>query len=148
MAPRKRCCLVVSPSSLNLEDGIAIGFCTTMLIASMVDKFGDVMFRRGVAKPFYVMGHRLHHRHFLMLILPLIYSGIAALIVAGYVQIVGSLLWNGLGCTLIIAAACLAADLALDYASATGRRLGVVRHELIYLLIPAYAFADFLRLTI
>jgi hypothetical protein len=89
----------------------------------------------------------LHHRHFLLIILPLIYSGIAALIMAGYVQVVGSLLWNGLGCTLITAAACLAADLALDY-SATERSLGIIRHELIYLLIPAYAFADFLRLTI
>ena len=136
------------PQTLNLADGIAIGFFTVIVIASILDKFGDAMFKRGVAKPFYVLGHRLHHRHFLLVILPLLYSGLGALILSGYVRIVGSLLWTGLASTLVVSVACLATDLALDYRSSTVRSLGLFRHELIYLLIPAYAFAEFLRLVI
>jgi hypothetical protein len=132
----------------TLADGIAIGFFTVIVIASILDKFGDAMFKRGVAKPFYILGHRLHHRHFLMIILPLLYSGLGASIILGYVKIVGRLLWTGLGTTMIVSMACLATDLLLDYRSSGGRKLGLVRHELIYLLIPAYAFAEFLRLVI
>jgi hypothetical protein len=138
----------VLPQTLNLDDGIALGFFTTIIIATIVDKFGDAMFRRGVAKPFYILGHRLHHRHFLMIILPLLYSALAALIMVGYVKIVGSLLWTGLASTLVVAVGCVVTDLVLDYRSSTAKTLGFIRHELIYLLIPAYAFAEFLRLAL
>ena len=136
------------PPSLSLADGITIGFFAMIVIASILDKFGDAMFKRGVAKPFYMLGHRLHHRHFLLVILPLLYSCLAALILGGYVKIVGSLLWTGLATTLFVSMVCLATDLFLDYRSSTGKKLGFIRHELIYLLIPASAFMEFLRLVI
>ena len=103
------------------------------------------MFRRGVAKPFYIRGHRLHHRDFLLVFIPTVYVVLTTLIVAGFVHIVWRLLWTGLGTTLAIAAACLAVDLAVDYVSSNPHRWGVVHHELIYVLIPAFAFLNFLR---
>ncbi len=138
----------VLPLSLNVYDGLAIGFFTTIVIAFVLDKFGNVMFRKGVAKPFYVGAHRLHHRDFLFIVIPIVYAALAFLISTGVVHIVFRLLWTGLGATLAIAAACLAIDLALDYLSTTSFRWGILRHELVYLLIPAFAFSDFLRVVI
>ncbi len=138
----------VTSLGLNLYDGIALGFIATVLIASVLDRFGDMMFRRGVAKPFYILGRRLHHRSMLYVILPFFYASISALILAGYVQIVWGLLWTGIGTTILLAAACTIFDLCLDYATRTRIRQGILHHELIYIVIPAFAFSDFLRLVI
>ena len=133
---------------LNLYDGVALGFVATLLISSFMNRFGDLMFRKGVARPFYVLGRRLHHKHFLLIFLPTAYGILSFLILAGYIRIVWNLLWTGLAGTLVVAGVCLVLDLALDYATKTPHGWGIIHHELVYLLIPAYAFTDFLKIVI
>jgi len=132
---------------LNLSTGIAVGFMATIVIASLVNKFGNLMFRKGVAKPFYIGRYRLHHRTFLLVFLPLAYVSVASLILAGFVQVEWSLLFTGLQSTFVLGVACLAVDLTLDYLRG-GFGRGILRHEFVYLAIPAFAFTDFLKLAL
>ncbi len=135
------------PLAGNMYFGIIVGFFATLAFASALDQFGDEMFRRGVARPFFLGRHRLHHRHFLFIVLPLAYVVLSTLVIAGLVQVESSLLWTGLAGTLSIAGSCLILDLALDYASSS-RGWGFIHHELIYLAVPAFAFSDFLKLAV
>ena len=132
---------------LNLSTGIAVGFLATFIIATLVNKFGNLMFRKGVAKPFYIGRYRLHHRTFLLIFLPAAYTSVAFLILAGYVQVEWNLLLTGLQGTFMLGVACLAFDLSLDYLRG-GIGRGFLRHEFVYLAIPAFAFSDFLRLAL
>jgi len=131
----------------NLKFGMLIGFVATLAIAAVLNRLGDVMFRRGVARPFFVGRYRLHHRRFLFVFLPIGYAILSSLILAGYVQIIWSDFWTGIVSTLVIAASCLLLDLGLDYAHESGG-WGFIHHELIYLAVPAFAFTDFLRLVV
>ncbi len=131
---------------LNLSTGIAVGFLATIIMASLMNKFGNLMFRKGVAKPFYIGRYRLHHRTFLLVFLPMAYISVAFLILAGYVQVEWNLLLTGLQDTFMLGVACLAFDLSLDYLRG-GIGRGFLRHEFVYLAIPAFAFSDFLRLA-
>ena len=133
--------------SLNIYLGLALGFVTTLAVALALNRFGDAMFRRGVARPFFVGRHRLHHRRFLFVVLPAIYVSLAALVLFGFVTVVWSLLWTGLAGTVLIAASCLFLDLALDYSQGSGG-WGFLHHELVYLAVPAFAFSEFLKLAI
>ena len=134
------------PLAANLNFGLVVGFVMTLAIASLLNEFGDVMFRKGVARPFFFGKYRLHHRRFLYVYLPIGYALLSTLILLGYVQIVWGDFWTGIGTTLVIAASCLLLDLAVDYAQDT-RGWGFVHHELIYLAVPAFAFTDFLHLA-
>jgi hypothetical protein len=135
------------PFAGNLHFGLVVGFFATLLIASALNEFGDEMFRRGVARPFFFGRYRLHHRRFLFVFLPVGYSLLSALILLGYVQIVWSDFWTGIAGTLAIAVACLLLDLTVDYARDSGG-WGFIHHELVYLLVPAFAFTDFLRIAV
>lgn len=131
----------------NLQFGMAIGFVATLAFASVLNRFGDFMFRKGVARPFFVGRYRLHHRRFLFVFLPTGYAILSLMVLAGYVEIVWSDFWTGIVSTLVIAASCLLLDLGIDYAE-EGRGWGFIHHELIYLAVPAFAFSDFLRLVV
>jgi hypothetical protein len=131
----------------NLQFGMLIGFVGTLAIAAVLNRFGDMMFRRGVARPFFVGRYRLHHRRFLFVFLPIGYAILSSMILAGYIQIVWSDFWTGILSTLLIAASCLLLDLGLDYAHESGG-WGFLHHELIYLAVPAFAFTDFLHLVV
>jgi hypothetical protein len=135
------------PFAGNLHFGLMVGFVATLAIASALNEFGDEMFKRGVARPFFFGGHRLHHRSFLFIFLPLGYIALSSLILLGYVQIVWNDFWTGIVSTLIIAGVCLLLDLTVDYAKDSGG-WGFLHHELIYLAVPAFAFTDFLRLAV
>jgi len=130
-----------------LQAGILAGFAGTLVLSMVLDRFGDVMFKRGVARPFFFGRYRLHHRRFLFVFLPAGYAMLSTLILAGYIQIVWSDLWTGIGSTMVIGLACLVLDLAVDYARDSGG-WWFVHHELIYLAVPAFAFTDFLRLVV
>lgn len=138
---------MVLPFSGNVDFGVVLGLVTTLVIAFLLNRFGDTMFRKGVAMPFFLGRRRLHHRHFLFYAVPAIYGVLAAMFLAGYITIVWSLFWGGLVSMVVIAVTCLVFDLTIDYVSGGGR-LGFLHHELIYLLVPAYAFTAFLRLAI
>jgi len=134
------------PLAGNLNFGLVVGFVTILAIAALLNEFGDVMFRKGVARPFFFGKYRLHHRRFLYVYLPIGYALLSALIILGCVQIVWSDFWTGMATTFVIAASCLLLDLAVDYAQ-DSRGWGFIHHELIYLAVPAFAFADFLHLA-
>ena len=138
---------MVLPFERNVYFGAAIGLFSILAVAALLNRFGDTMFRKGVAMPFFFGSRRLHHRQFLFYALPTIYAVLAAMFLTGYITIVWSLFWGGLVTTVIIAATCLVFDLVLDYVNGGGR-LGFLHHELIYLVVPAYAFTAFLRLAI
>ena len=135
------------PFTGNVYFGAMVGFAATLVVASLLNQFGNTMFRMRVAMPFFFGRRRVHHRQVLFYFLPAAYSALAALFIAGYVKIVWSLFSPGLMCTLVIAASCLVFDLCLDY-SRGGARLGFLHHERIYLTVPAFAFSSFLRLAL
>ena len=132
---------------VNLQFGMLIGFVATLALAAILNRFGDVMFRRGVARPFFVGRYRLHHRRFLFVFLPIGYAILSLLILAGHIEIIWSDFWTGILSTLVIAASCVLLDLGLDYAHDSGG-WGFMHHELIYLAVPAFAFTDFLHLIV
>jgi hypothetical protein len=134
------------PIEGNVYFGALVGFVATLVIASLLNQFGNTMFRRGVAMPFFFGRRRLHHRQVLFYFLPAAYATLAGLFLAGYITIVWNLFWTGLLSTFVIAATCLVFDLTIDYVRGGGR-WGFLHHELIYLTIPAFAFANFLRLV-
>ena len=134
------------PIAGNLNFGLVVGFVMTLAIAALLNEFGDAMFRKGVARPFFFGKYRLHHRRFLYAYLPMGYALLSALIYFGYVQIVWSDFWTGIVTTLFIASGCLLLDLGVDYAQDSWG-WGFIHHELIYLAVPAFAFTDFLHLA-
>jgi hypothetical protein len=139
--------LNISFLEANLQFGMLIGFIATLAMAAVLNRFGDVMFRWGVARPFFVGNYRLHHRRFLFAFLPTGYAILSLLVLAGHVEIIWSDFWTGIVSTLVIAASCILLDLGLDYAHDSGG-WGFVHHELIYLAVPAFAFTDFLRFVV
>ena len=132
---------------LDLYFGITVGFFATVVAASAIDKFGDAMFARGVAQPFFVGKYRLHHRSILYRAVPAGYLAIAAMVVTGLVKIRWGLIWTGLEGTAVVVAACLFLDMAVDYLS-RNKGVGPLRHELVYLAVPLFAFSAFLRFTV
>ena len=120
----------IGPLGGNLQFGMAAGFAVLLVAASVLNRFGDAMFRRGVARPFFVGRYRIHHRHFLFVFLPTGYALIA----------------TGLAATLVIGAACLVLDLSFDHARESGG-WGLIHHELVYLIVPAFAFSNFLKIA-
>ena len=134
------------PFAGNLNFGLVAGFLATLAIASLLNEFGDIMFSKGVARPFFFGRYRLHHRRFLFVFLPMGYSLLSFLIVLGYVQIVWSDFWTGIVTTFVIGATCLLLDLTVDYLQDSWG-WGLIHHELIYLAVPAFAFTDFLHLA-
>ena len=135
------------PFEGNVYFGAAVGFMAVVATALVLNGFGNTMFRRGVAMPFFFGRRRLHHRQVLYYGLPAAYATMASLFLAGYVTIVWSLFWSGLVATFLIAATCIFFDLTVDYIRGRGR-WGFLHHELIYLAVPAYVFADFLKLAV
>ena len=131
----------------NRQLGILVGFEGPLVLAAVLNRFGDLMVRKGVARPFFFGSYRLHHRRFLFVFLPVGYALLSTLILAGYIEIVWSEFWTGIVSTMILGIACLFLDLALDYAQDSGG-WGFLHHELIYLAVPAFAFTDFLRLVV
>lgn len=135
------------PYPYNLYFGLTVGFFATVAIASALNKFGDAMFRRGVARPFFLGRYRLHHRSFLFKAVPVAYVAIAAMILDGLVKIQWGLFWTGLAGTVLVAADCLLLDMTIDYVR-QGRGWGFIRHELVYIAVPLYAFSEFLRVVV
>ena len=131
----------------NLLVGVTVGLVATLVLASALNRFGDAMFRRGIAMPYYVGKHRLHHREFLFIGLPAGYGAITTMVLAGYISIVWNLLWTGLAGTILVAVSCLALDLVIDYAK-EGGGLGYIHHEIVYCAIPLFAFTEFLKVAL
>lgn len=136
------------PISQNLATGIFIGYTLVLFIALALNKFGDMMFRKGFAKPFYIGRHRIHHRDILLFVLPLIYTVIVSLIIVGAIVVVWNYFWDGIETISILAAFCLALDLLFDRYSSRFKRILAIPHEVLYLSLPLYAFTHFLVILV
>lgn len=133
--------------SANIYFGVAMGFLATLAAASVLDLFGDAMYRRGFAKPFYLWGHRVHHGPFLFSILPAGYILLATMMLEGALRVRWSLFWTGVASTALVGIGCLVFDLALDYLGGEGKSR-IFRHEMVYLAIPVFVFTNFLRMAL
>ena len=125
-------------SSATFHLGLLMGMVVALAAAFALDKLGNFMFRRGYAKPFFVLGRRVHHVWIYALV-PFCYLAISYFIIGGSIQLIGNLIWNRVALILPVVVFCLAVDFIGDSWKASST--GILRHEWVYALIPAYIFA-------
>jgi hypothetical protein len=105
------------------------------LICFLIDKFGTYMYNRGIAKPFYVYGRRVHHK--IIYIASPTYALGLYLARTHQITVILPQLWMRLSVLGLIVVCCLAVDLAAD----SIRKSRLFNHEWLYLSIPLYVFA-------
>jgi hypothetical protein len=131
---------VVELTGQELELRLLAGFIVVLSSTLLLDKVGDYLYHMGIAKPFYLLGHRLHHRSFLLALAPASYLAVGTLIFLHYVRVVWSSFWPTVEVTLFLAGICLTLDFALDALSTKEKRRALLHHEWVYLVVPAYVF--------
>src|SRR5271168_1865686 len=95
----------------RLQIGLLAGFAVVLTSTLVLDKAGDFFYHKGIAKPFYLFGHRLHHRSVLLSIVPATYLAVASLLYLHYARVLWYSFWPSLEITLFLAAACLTIDM-------------------------------------
>jgi len=133
--------------SQELELRLIEGFVVVLTSTLVLDKVGDFLYHRGVVKPFYLLGRRLHHRSFLLSIVPASYVLVATFIYLHYVRVLWSSFWPSVEVTLFLASICLTLDFALDALSTVEKRRALLHHEWVYLVVPAYVFTHVIALV-
>ncbi len=123
----------------ELQLRLIAGFIVVISATLVLDKVGDYLFHRGIAKPFYLLGYRLHHRNFLLAIVPAAYAAVGSLVYLHYFRVLWSSFWPSFEFTLLLAGACLLVDFTLDALSTVEKRRALLHHEWVYLVVPAYA---------
>ena len=128
---------------MRLVAGLIVVLSSTLLL----DEVGDFLYHKGVVKPFYLLGHRLHHGSFLLAIVPTSYAAVATLIYLHYMRVLWSAFWPSVEITLFLAGTCLALDFTLDALSSKEKRRALLHHEWVYVVVPAYAFAHLVAIV-
>lgn len=131
-------------TSFAVDLGLAAGFMVLLVVTYALDKAGNVLYRKRIAKPFYVLGHRLHHRRVVLTGIPACYLAMVAMLELHYLRLVWASLWPGVEVVLALSGICLAFDLALDGLSSREKRSALLHHEWAYLVVPAYIFTHLL----
>ena len=116
------------------------GFIIIVSSTVVLNKVGDFLYHKGIAKPFYLFGHRLHHRNFLLALVPATYLAVATLIYMHYARVLWYSFWPSVEITLLLAGICLMVDFTLDAVSNAERTRALLHHEWVYVVVPAYAF--------
>jgi hypothetical protein len=93
------------------------------------------MYKKGIAKPFYVYGHRIHHK--IVYITAPIYALGLYLTRTDQINLILNELWIRLTILGAIVVGCVALDLAADAI----RKARWFNHEWVYLTIPIYVLA-------
>lgn len=125
----------------------ALGLVFVLACTWFVDQLGTSMYKRGFAKPFYILGRRIHHSC-IYVIVPAAYVLLGWLFLLGFVHIQFRSIWVNLGYGSIIAALAMAVDFVGDRYWPTIRSNAVLHHEWIYTLVPAYIFTFVVHFTI
>jgi hypothetical protein len=131
----------------RLQVDLLAGFAVVLSASLILDKAGDFFYHRGIAKPFYLFGYRLHHRHVLLSIVPATYAAVASLLYLHYARVLWSSFWPSVEITLFLAGACLTIDMTLDALSGVERKRALLHHEWLYVVVPAYAFTHIVALV-
>lgn len=134
-------------TSLSVDVGLLAGFAVVMSVIVILNKAGDVLYRKGIAKPFYVLGHRLHHKRILTSIVPASYGAVALLVYLHYMRILWYSFWTGTEVAVLLSGVCLTIDMAFDALSSREKRMALLHHEWIYLLVPAYVFTHLVAIV-
>ncbi len=130
-----------------LEFRLVAGFLVVLSSTVILNKVGDLLYHRGIAKPFYLLGHRLHHKNFLVALVPASYVIVASMIYLHYIRVLWSDFWPSVEVTLFLAGTCLMIDLTLDALSSVEKRRALLHHEWVYVLVPAYAFTHLVAIV-
>ena len=139
-APSRK--LLVEELLLRLLAGFVVVLSSTVL----VNKLGDLLYGKGIAKPFYLKGYRLHHRNLLPLV-PASYVAVAALVYLHYVRVLWLSFWPSVEVSFGLVALCLVIDFSFDAISNPEKRNALVHHEWVYVLVPAYALTHLVALV-
>ncbi|MDA4115869.1 MAG: hypothetical protein OK442_04880 [Thaumarchaeota archaeon] len=131
----------------ELQLRLVAGFIVVVSSTALLNKAGDLLYHKGIAKPFYLFGHRLHHKNFLLALVPGVYVVVATMVYLHYMRILWYSFWPSVEITLFLVGACLTIDLTLDALSSVDKRRALLHHEWVYLLVPAYAFTHLLALV-
>ena len=128
----------------ELQLRLLAGFVVVVASTAILNKAGDLLYHKGIAKPFYLLGHRLHHRNVLLALVPAVYAVVATMLYLHYMRIIWYSFWPSLEITLFLVGVCLTIDLTLDALSTVEKRRALLHHEWVYVLVPAYAFTHLL----
>jgi len=123
-----------------------LGLILILLSTWLVDKAGTAMFERGFAKPFYVLGRRIHHSC-IYLIVPVSYLALGTMFFLGYVQVIWVAFWIKLALAGILTTLTMALDFLGDRYWPRIRKNAVLHHEWIYTVVPAYVFTYVVHVT-
>lgn len=128
--------------------GLVDGFIIVVALTVFVDKAGDYLYHRGIAKPFYIRGYRLHHQKVVLALVPSVYAVLAALVYFHYFRVLWASFWPSIDVTVVLAAVCLTLDFSLDAITKAERRMNILlHHEWVYLVVPAYIFTHLVALV-
>lgn len=131
----------------QLELRLVAGFIVVLTSTALLNKAGDLLYHKGIAKPFYLLGYRLHHRNFLLALVPAVYVVVATMLYLHYMRIIWYSFWSSVEITIFLVGVCLTIDLTLDAFSTVEKRRALLHHEWVYVVIPAYAFTHLLALV-
>jgi hypothetical protein len=135
-------------TSAALGWGLVYGFIVIVSLTFLVDKAGDYLYHRGIAKPFYIRGYRLHHKKVVLALVPSAYAALATLVYLHYFRVLWYSFWASIEVTLVLAAVCLTLDFSLDAVTIAERRMNILlHHEWVYLVVPAYVFTHLVALV-
>jgi hypothetical protein len=124
----------------ELQLRLLAGFIIVVSSTIVLNKVGDFLYHKGIAKPFYLFGHRLHHRNFLLALVPATYLAVAMLIYMHYARVLWYSFWPSVEITLLLAGICLTVDFTLDAISSVEKNRALLHHEWVYVVVPAYVF--------
>ena len=131
----------------ELQLRLVAGFVVVVSSTALLNKAGDLLYHKGIAKPFYLLGYRLHHRNFLLAVVPAVYVVVATMVYLHYMRVLWYSFWPSLEITLFLVGICLTIDLTMDALSSVEKRRALLHHEWVYVLVPAYAFTHLLALV-
>jgi hypothetical protein len=123
---------------------LVAGFFVVLSSTAILNKVGDYLYHKGIAKPFYMLGYRLHHRNFLLALVPASYATIGTLIYLHYFRVLWYAFWPSVEITMFLAGMCLTFDLTWDALSNREKRMALLHHEWVYFVVPAYALTHLL----
>jgi hypothetical protein len=129
--------------------GAFVGFFLILTACILVDRLGTYLYSRGFAKPFYLLGKRIHHAPCIYFLVPSFYVLLLACDLLGIVQFIWAQFWYRLAWTGVVVILSMVVDVLGDkYWQRLAMQKHIFRHEWIYLSIPVYVFLNVVKILI